>query len=106
MDSNLPPGNPPPFGAPLPPPPASRPPPIMAPMASRPAPRKGGTVWMVLAIVFVVLLVFSVLLNFKQMVSRAMAPHVSVYPTRTGGPRLQEILVRDFDSANKIAVIP
>src|SRR5438445_2353743 len=107
MESNLPPGNtPPPFSAPQPPPPANRPPPIMSPTGLRPAPRKSGTVWMVMAIVFVILLVFSVLLNFKQMVGRAMTPRMTVYQSRTGGPRLEELVIRDHDSVNKIAVVP
>ena len=106
MDSNFPPGNnPPPFSAP--PPPPNRPPPIMAPMMpARPAPRKSGTVWMVLAIVFVVLLAFSVLFNLKQMVNRAVTPRVSVTRSYSGGPRLMELTLRDNDSSSKIAVIP
>ena len=59
-----------------------------------------------MAIVFVILLVFSVLLNFKQMVGRAVTPRMTVYQSHTGGPRLEELVIRDHDSANKIAVVP
>src|ERR1700722_7422232 len=100
MESNLP-----PFSSP-PPPPVNRPPPVMAPTAARPAPRKGGTIWMILAIVFVVLLAFSILFNFRQVIGRAATPRMTVYHSRSGGPRLEELTLRDNDSQSKIAVIP
>lgn len=78
----------------------------MSSMAQRPAPRKNGTVWMVLAIIFVVLLGFSVLLNFRQLFGHAMTSRVTVYRSRSGGPRLEELTMRDNNSPYKIVVIP
>jgi protease-4 len=107
MDSNLPPGDsppPPPVAptAPPAPPPLNRPPPVISPV---PAPRRSrtGTGWKVFAIILVVLLALSLLLNMRHAVSgvvnlRNVASHES-------GPRLEEAVMKDLNSDNKIAVI-
>jgi protease-4 len=97
MDSELPPDSNPP------PPPLNRPPPIIAPMpVPRPPAKKGGG-WKVLAIILVVLLGLSLLLNLRH-AARSIAG-VKMKPNN-GGPRLEEVTVRDNDASDKIAVVP
>jgi protease-4 len=110
MESNLPPdSNPqpatPPPPAPSPPPHFNRPPPIIAPMAAiRPARR--GTGWMVCALVLLVLLGMSVLLNFSQIFRGSMGRRVSPYRS-TVGPRLEEVTLKESAlSDKKIVVVP
>ncbi len=106
MDSNLPPENsqtPPPYTPPPPVPPAAKPPPIIA---SAQRPQKIGTGWKISAIVFLVLLMLSLLLNFKHLVggvvsSGGVRPYHNTY-----GPRLEEVTIRESVSRNKIVVIP
>lgn len=110
MDSNLPPENnqtPPPYIPPPPQPsapPAAKPPPVMAP-AQRP--QKIGTGWKISAIIFLVLLMFSLLFNFLHLVGGAIGGGNRVRAYRnTYGPRLEEVTIRESASRNKIAVIP
>jgi protease-4 len=103
MDSQLPPDSnpPPPYSAP-PPPPLNRPPPIIAPLPP-PRPAKKGGGWKVFAIILVVLLGLSVLLNLKHAALSVVGVKMK---TNNGGPRLEEVTVRDDDSSDKIAVVP
>src|SRR3954452_3656450 len=91
------------------PPPSAAPPPVMPPpppviIPSAPSPqRKGGRGWMVVALILLVLLVFSFLSNVghyaKNLVSSG-GKHI-----HSSGPRLEEVIVEDNDAANKIAVV-
>lgn len=93
MDSNeTPPG---------PPPPPLTPPPVILPSGqSRPRRSRG---WMIFAIVLLVLLAFSVLLNFGQWAGNLVSGGGA--RGQTAGPRLQETLLENNGSVNKIAVI-
>ncbi|HEU5069766.1 MAG TPA: signal peptide peptidase SppA [Verrucomicrobiae bacterium] len=96
MDASLPPANdvpPTPFPAP----------PVILPPSPPPPPRKSRG-WMMAAIALCVLLGISLLFNFGQMVSSVAK--LSPTRTRVGGPRLEEIMVEDHDSRDKIAVVP
>jgi protease-4 len=103
MDSQLPPDfNPPPSNAP-PPPPLNRPPPIITPLpAPRPAQKGGG--WKVFAVILVVLLGLSLLLNLRHAALSVVG--VKLKPARATGPRLEEVTVRDDDASDKIVVVP
>jgi protease-4 len=95
MDSNLPPGNTPPQYNPPPPP-------IIAP-ASSPRAARRGTGWKIFAIILLVLLLGSLLLNFTHfMGALAGAGNKSAH---TYGPRLEEVTMKESASANKIAVV-
>ena len=102
MDSDLPPSDDPPPAPPAPPV-YNRPPPVIAPLPG-PRPAKKGAGWKILAIILLVLLVFSVWSNFKHAVGDVAGGRVR--GGRSSGPRLEEVTVRDNDSPNKIAVIP
>jgi len=56
---------------------------------------------MVAAILLLVLLAFSMLLNIGMMSGSTHGRRI----TRTVGPRLEEVLTVDNDSGNKIAVV-
>ena len=105
MDSNVPPQDgqsPPPYS----PPPLSsvRPPPIMAPLAAA-RPARKGTGWKIFAIILVVVLLFSLFLNFAHLVGSVTgAGGGKGY--HSYGPRLEEVTIRDDNSVNKIAVVP
>jgi protease-4 len=105
MDSNLPPENVPPQFNPAPPePPAfNRPPPVI----SAPAPRRSsrGTGWKVFAVIVLVLLVLSVILNFKYAAGNLLTGR-SITAHDSYGPRLEEVTIREGSSTNKIAVVP
>lgn len=58
---------------------------------------------MIFAIILLVLLFLSVLGNFGQFVSGIAS--MGGAPSRTAGPKLDEVLLQDNDSPNKIAVI-
>jgi protease-4 len=103
MDSNLPPdSNPQPA---TPPPPAyHRPPPVITPLpVTRPARR--GTGWMIFAIVLLVLLIMSAMLNFQQIFKTAVGRRVTPYRT-TAGPRFEEVMLKESTYSDKIVVIP
>jgi protease-4 len=83
-------------------------PPVIAPPPPKPRRSRG---WMIFAIILLVLLCFSLLGNFAQLVHRVMN-----FPsgfnsfrngtvTRTAGPKLDEFVLEDNDAHNKIAVI-
>ena len=93
MDSN----DVPPF---TPPPPFNPPPVILSPVASRPRKSRG---WMIVALVLLVLLALSVFGNLSQWLDGLMPmPHVG---SLAAGPRMDELVVEDNDSANKIVVV-
>src|ERR1051325_629813 len=84
------------------PPASAAPPPLRTPTppvltASAPPPRKRGRGWMILALILMVFLVLSLFGNFTQLLMHAAGVH--------GGPRLDETVLENNGSANKIAVI-
>src|SRR5436309_16125162 len=102
MDEIPPPSPPPP--APSPPPlPANPPPPAMPPLRAAPAPRRTGTAWKIIALVLLCLLLVSLYSNLKHLFG-GVSGHSSL-PSRAGLPRLQETVLEDNDSTNKLAVI-
>ncbi len=62
---------------------------------------------MIFAIILLVVLMFSLLINFTQFISRALSFNRSFTPgiTREVGPRLEECLLKDNDAHYKIAVV-
>jgi protease-4 len=85
-----------------PPPPLLPPPPVIAPTVK---PRKGRG-WMVAALIFLVLLAFSVLVNLGQFVSHGFnINHLKTGSPREVGPRLDEAILEDNKAHDKIAVI-
>jgi protease-4 len=91
----------------LPPPPPPAPPRISAPPASKPR-RSWG--WMVAAIILTVLLVLSLFGNLTQLITGAFSIKHGARSEGFGGahsvgPKLDEVLLKDNHSANKIAVI-
>src|SRR5271165_4675368 len=94
---------PPPVEPPAAPPPPLSPPPVIAPPGppTRPRRRYG---WMVFAIILLLLLGISVLMNLSHFVG-GFTP-MSVSRARPAGPRLEEVVTEDNDAANaKIAVV-
>jgi protease IV len=97
----------PPESAPLPPPPPPPPPVITPPPAPRPRRSRG---WMVAAIILAVLLVFSVFFNLTQLIASALSFKHGLRTEAFGsarevGPKLDECVLENNRSANKIAVI-
>jgi protease IV len=90
-----------------PPPPAFNPPPPVIAPPSQPRPQKRGCGWMIFAIVLVILLALSMLINVSQFAGSVM--HVngsrSVASARSIGPRLDEAILEDNDASSKIAVV-
>lgn len=105
MDSNLPPENnpPPPYNPPPVPPSFTKPPPVISP-APAPRPSRGGTGWMIFSIILLVLLGLSTLVIFSQAVGRTRTGRTRSF--HTYGPRLEEVVIKESSSANKIAVLP
>src|SRR5437764_749635 len=102
MDNTPPPASPtPPTPPPLPPTP---PPPLVVPVRQA-APRRtgGGTAWKVIALVLLCLLLVSLYSNLKNLFGGVSGR--SSLPARAGVPRLQETILEDNDSTNKLAVI-
>jgi len=94
--------SPPPTAAAPPPPVVPPPPPIIVPSAPSPM-RKGGRGWMIVALVLFVLLAFSVVSNlgsFARNFVSSGGKHI-----HSSGPRLEEVIVEDNESPNKIAVV-
>ena len=88
--------------------PGSSPPPPLAtpPVIGAPAPRPGrGRGWMVFAIILIVLLGLSVLINLGLVVSHAVHLGNNFQQTTEAGPQLEEAVLKDNDAENKIAVI-
>jgi protease-4 len=87
------------------PPPLSPAPPLIQPPAPPPPPARAKCVgWKIAALILLVLLVFSVIANVGQLAS-GVTRIATATRTRAGGPRLEEALVEDNESRNKIAVI-
>src|ERR1017187_6098732 len=84
------------------PPPPLTPPPVIVPPSSTP-PRRRGRGWMIVALVLLVLLGFSVLVNLGHFV-RGLAP-LNVAHANSVGPRLEEGTTEDNGASSKIAVI-
>ena len=101
MDTNdLPPLNPPPTS---PPPPPAVPPPVIVPPAPSRPPRKGRG-WMVFALILLVLLGLSMLVNLSHFFSKIVS--LGGTPShRAAGPRLEEVVLEDNSTSSKIAVI-
>jgi len=95
MEENAPP--------PINPPPPVAPPPLIVPPTPTP-PQKRGRGWMVLAIILLVLLGISMLVNATNYLG-GMFRGRSVKYSRTAGPRLDEVVYEDNDAANKIAIV-
>jgi protease IV len=89
-------------------PPPLSPPPIITPPPPKPRRSRG---WMIFAIILLVLLAFSLFGNFTQFVSRALnfnggfSRNFGSGEAREIGPKLDEYVLKDNDSHNKIAVI-
>jgi protease IV len=90
-------------------PPPLTPPPVITP--SPPFKPRKSRGWMIVAIILIVLLAFSLLGNFTQFVHRMMSFPRNFTNFRNGtathvaGPKLDEFILEDNDSRNKIAVI-
>ncbi len=107
MDSNLPPESepaapPPAPNAPPTIPPTHRPPPLIpAGAPARPARRSGG--WLIAVVLLVALLGVSLLFNLRGLVGATTSGRS--LGDRSSGPRMEEVVLKDNDAANKIAVI-
>jgi protease IV len=90
-------------GAP-PPPPLATPPVITPPPPPRPAKSHG---WMIFAIILIVLLGLSVFVIFALVTSHAVGWSKQFQPmaSRQVGPQLEEVILKDNDAHDKIAVI-
>jgi protease-4 len=90
-------------GAP-PPPPMPPAPPVITALPAKPGKSRG---WMIAAIILIVILCFSLFINFTQFVSHVMRfpSNFGTTPETEAGPQLQEAMVKDNHSDNKIAVI-
>jgi protease IV len=86
------------------PPPLTPPPVITPPPPARPRKNRG---WMIAAIILIVLLGFSLFGNFTQFVSRAFRFNDGFknISSREVGPKLDECVLENNDSHNKIAVV-
>ena len=81
------------------------PPPIIAPPATASRPRKTRG-WMITALIVIALLAFSVLINLTQFVAHGLnLNHLKAGTPRQVGPKLEEAVIEDNDSHDKIAVI-
>ena len=74
---------------------------MAAPAPARPRKSRG---WMIVALVLLVLLAFSLFGNFSQWLGGLMPGKVS-HLRKSEGPQLEEAMVEDNDSANKIVVV-
>ncbi len=95
MDYTTPPGS----GTP---PPFQSPPPFITPPASSRPPRRWG--WIIISVVLFLLLGLSVLLNLSNLFSGIAS--MSGGHLRSGGPRLDEVVVEAHRGADKIAIVP
>src|SRR5580692_11733175 len=93
-----------PPGAPPPPPPMSSSPPVITALPAKPGKSRG---WMIAAIILIVILCFSLFINFTQFVSHLMRfpNNFGTTPETEAGPQLQEAIIKENHSDNKIAVI-
>lgn len=92
-----------PNAPPPPPPAASTMPPVILPPDPKRPPRR-GTGWMVLSLILLVVLAFSVLLNLSSL-SRMVLSASGGRGAFEAGPKIQEVLLKDTPSSQKIAVI-
>lgn len=77
----------------------------MLPPTVPPAPRRGKG-WMVVALILLVLLGFSMLLNLNHFFTGLTHGRGATrYGLRTSGPKLDEVLVEDHEASDKIALI-
>jgi len=87
-----------------PPPIPPNPPPVITPVRTTlPPPKRRRGPWPAIALVLLCLLLVSAYTNLKHMFG-GIGSHSSL-PSRAGIPRLEENLIEDNDSTNKIAVI-
>ncbi|MBC8096810.1 MAG: signal peptide peptidase SppA [Akkermansiaceae bacterium] len=93
---------PPSFSTPPPPPAFNPPPPLITPQPQARQPKRGRG-WMIVALVLLVFLGISMMLNFGQLASGFT--HVKGPHNRTAGPRLDEAILEDNDASHKIVVI-
>src|SRR5882672_5967203 len=100
MDNTTPPPENP---TPPPPPVPPSPPPLIAPVAVAVPPRRRRGPWPAIALVLLCLLLVSSYNNLRHMFG-GVSGHSSL-PSRAGLPRLEENVIEDNDSTNKIAVI-
>ncbi|MGA3284899.1 MAG: signal peptide peptidase SppA, partial [Verrucomicrobiota bacterium] len=93
------------FNSPGVPPPLASPPPVITPPPPAKPHKSRG--WMIFAIILLVVLMFSLLINFTQFISHALSFNRSFTTgiTREVGPRLEECLLKDNDARSKIAVV-
>jgi protease-4 len=108
MDENVPPPTPEP--APIPPPrPVAQPPPLRSAPAAivyPPARRaRSGTGWKIFAFVLLVLLILSLVANPLHWFLN-LASGDATLTQHHSGPRLQENVVKDNSSANRIVIVP
>jgi protease-4 len=82
------------------------PPPVIVP-PSQPRPPKRGRGWMIFALILLVLLGLSMLINFSQFAGSVMrvGGARSVTSSRSVGPRLDENILEENGASTKIAVI-
>jgi protease IV len=92
------------FSSPGAPPPIPPPPPVIMALPAKPAKSRG---WMIIAIIFIVLFCFCVFIIFAQFVSHAMRMpgNFGTVSETEAGPQLQEAVLKDNHSDNKIAVV-
>jgi protease-4 len=92
------------FSAPGAPPPMPPPPPVITALPPKPCKSRG---WMIAAIILIVILCFSLFINFTQFVSHVMRfpSNFGTTPETEAGPQLQESILKENHSDNKIAVI-
>jgi protease-4 len=87
-------------------PPTPPPPPVISAFPQRSSKGRG---WMIFSIILIVLLCISFFAIFALLISRAV-PHFggnfASAETQEAGPQLEEAILKDSDSKNKIAVIP
>ena len=102
MENNLPPNDS-PTTPPSTPPPLNTPP-LIAPQRPAP-PAKKGRGWMVVALILLVLLGVSALLNVSHVVTHFTTSLGEAGHERSRGPRLEEVTLEDNDAKEKIAVI-
>jgi len=82
--------------------PSITPPPIITPPPSSRPPRKSRG-WMIFALILLVLLVLSLFSNLTHLTSNLVG--VKVGSSHHAGPHLEEVIIKDNDASEKIAVL-
>src|SRR5260370_38326996 len=85
-----------------PPPPPPPPPPVIMPPPSSAAPRRNRG-WMIFALILLVLLAISFISNLGHFASGLL--NTKTRHARTGGPRLEEVVIEGNEPSGKIAVL-